>query len=63
MADKVTLDFDEWHDHAQWWIPRGRGCASNSVWPGHSRARAVDVRQNRILNGGRGPGGRARGAC
>ena len=23
MADKVTLDFDEWHDHAQWWDAEG----------------------------------------
>lgn len=23
MADKVTLDFDEWHDHAQWWDTEG----------------------------------------
>jgi len=23
VADKVTLDFDEWHDHAQWWDTEG----------------------------------------
>ena len=23
MADKVMLDFDEWHEHARWWDAEG----------------------------------------
>lgn len=23
MADKVVLDFDEWHEHARWWDAEG----------------------------------------
>ncbi|MCV7034901.1 MULTISPECIES: hypothetical protein [Mycobacterium] len=23
MADNVTLDFDEWHEHARWWESEG----------------------------------------